>query len=76
MHTCKKRGGNNDEVADKLHSRGPTPEVLVSIKLRQVKENQPAAQTQESIRVESNQMNDGPHHAAADEHKEEVRSNG
>ena len=62
-------------MADKLDSPGPTPEALVSVKLRRVEENQPVVQTQELIRVESNRMNDGRHHEAADEHDEEVRSN-
>ena len=60
-------------MAGKLDSPCPTPEALVSIKLRRVEENQPATQTQESIGIESNQMDDGPHRDAEDDRNEEVR---
>ena len=73
-HTRKKRGGTSKATAEKLDSPGPTPEALVCIKLRQVEENQLAAQTQESIGIEGNRIDDGPYHEAEDDHNEEVRS--
>ena len=44
-YTYKKRGGTGEAMVDKLDSACPTLEVLVSVKIRRVEEDQPATQT-------------------------------